>query len=777
MPIAQNLIAVALPPAQAEVLGYSNLTPVSATGTSSGTAFALKQQITQIEVTSSINNTGIRLPSDAEFQQDYFILNSSATTTNVYPPTGGNLNGTTTDTPVTIGTNVTAIFTRIDRLRWVSQDNFSQPSGIVDSVSVATANGFAGSSSGGTTPTLTLSSTQSGTIYGNGTALSGLLGTTGTVLHGNAGGAPSFGQVALGSEVSGTLPIANGGWNASTAAAGRLNFQLLVYVADRTALAALDPTKDKVAELLEAGRRGTFVAVNASIPVSDPAQILYVASGTSGWYWSRVVTNTLYVTWSGAVGDGVTNDTTALQRFATLGSGWTLDWGSGLTFLINGTIAPPAAANSRWIGGISRPKFIAVAGSMSGPFIGGAGVTNLEVSGFEIDGTGSGTGDNSAGFGFTDSVNLRIRDCYIHNTYACGMTAFGYDRLYVQDNRFVSCGTIGLANNHGILAASLAAASPATNLWVTGNLVDAAVRKGITLYMLGDGVLSNAEIQGNTTINNGLGGIYVAADPAAVNKFQYINVSGNISHDNYTNISFDSAAGGSVNNNTLGDTLGGASLQSTGATDTQFGGNEITSPSAQAIAVTNGTRLQIIGNKIRGVTNYGIHPFNTVNSIIRGNDISSASGMAYGLAEDGGSDYNWYDGNSVAGATSAPSFISGTSSKETNTNNPSTGLIVTGPVYSVPRTLTGTSGSMVVTDTSLVINASGTFTLTLLAATSYAGRVLNLKSIAAQIVNSATSNVSPITSATPGTAIFTATAGKWAILQSDGTNWIVTAAN
>lgn len=39
----------------------------------------------------------------------------------------------------------------------------------------------------------------------------GSLGTTTTVLHGNAGGAPTFGAISLTADVSGTLPVANGG--------------------------------------------------------------------------------------------------------------------------------------------------------------------------------------------------------------------------------------------------------------------------------------------------------------------------------------------------------------------------------------------------------------------------------------------------------------------------------------------------------------------------------------------------------------------------------------
>ena len=46
------------------------------------------------------------------------------------------------------------------------------------------------------------------------------LGTTTTVLHGNASGAPTFAAVSLTADVSGILPIANGGTSGATAAAG-----------------------------------------------------------------------------------------------------------------------------------------------------------------------------------------------------------------------------------------------------------------------------------------------------------------------------------------------------------------------------------------------------------------------------------------------------------------------------------------------------------------------------------------------------------------------------
>ena len=54
------------------------------------------------------------------------------------------------------------------------------------------------------------------------------LGTTTTVLHGNAAGLPTFGSVVLTTDVSGILPIANGGTAASTAAGARTSLGLVI---------------------------------------------------------------------------------------------------------------------------------------------------------------------------------------------------------------------------------------------------------------------------------------------------------------------------------------------------------------------------------------------------------------------------------------------------------------------------------------------------------------------------------------------------------------------
>lgn len=114
-------------------------------------------------------------------------------------------------------------------------------SGTVTDVSIATANGFAGSSSGGTSPALTISTTVTGIIKGNGTALSVATAPDFPTLNQNTSGTAanitassnstlttlsglttasslaSIGTITTGVWTGTTIAIANGGTGQTTA--------------------------------------------------------------------------------------------------------------------------------------------------------------------------------------------------------------------------------------------------------------------------------------------------------------------------------------------------------------------------------------------------------------------------------------------------------------------------------------------------------------------------------------------------------------------------------
>jgi hypothetical protein len=94
-----------------------------------------------------------------------------------------------------------------------------------------------------------------------------------------------------------------------------------------------------------------------------------------------------------------------------------------------------------------------------------------------------------------------------------------------------------------------------------------------------------------------------------------------------------------------------------------------------------------------------------------------------------------------------------------------------------PTVVIKTADFTLADDEGWVINnkVGSTCTVTLPAASAWAGRAVTFKNLQARTVVSASSDVVPIGSTTPGTAILPLVIGSWATLVSDGTNWVVMA--
>lgn len=134
--------------------------------------------------------------------------------------------------------------------------------GTVTALTVATANGFAGSSSGGATPALTLSTTITGVLKGNGTAISAAtVGTdysvgTGSLATGILKSTTTTGALSI--AVAGDFPTLN--QNTSGTAAG-LSSTLVVG---------------------SGGTGQTSLTANNVILGNGASGVLFVAPGTSG---------------------------------------------------------------------------------------------------------------------------------------------------------------------------------------------------------------------------------------------------------------------------------------------------------------------------------------------------------------------------------------------------------------------------------------------------------------------------------------------------------------
>lgn len=119
----------------------------------------------------------------------------------------------------------------------------------------------------------------------------------------------------------------------------RKNMSVPTYLSTRTALKALDTTKDTIVTLTEAGREGVFFwnPANLSAQVTqDTREGIYIAptaapTGASG-AWVRRFDEEILASWFGIVGDDTADDTAAWQVAASFAGGKTLCGELGKTY-------------------------------------------------------------------------------------------------------------------------------------------------------------------------------------------------------------------------------------------------------------------------------------------------------------------------------------------------------------------------------------------------------------------------------------------------------------
>ena len=234
----------------------------------------------------------------------------------------------------------------------------SAGSGTVTAVSVTSANGFAGTSSGGSTPALTLSTTVTGLLKGNGTAISAA--TSGTdyapatsgssILYGNGSG--GFSNVTINAGLSfstGTLSLSN---TTVTAAAYGSASQVPTYTVDaqgrltaasntNIAIAANAITSGTLA-INRGGTAGNATPTAGAIAYGTGTAYAFTTAGTSGQVltssgagaptWTTPTTGTV-------TGTGTTNYVAKFSSSSAIGSSVLYDDGTSVGV---GTASPTA---------------------------------------------------------------------------------------------------------------------------------------------------------------------------------------------------------------------------------------------------------------------------------------------------------------------------------------------------------------------------------------------------------------------------------------------------
>lgn len=119
MATAIDLVDLGMPWTQARANGFQ-IGSVTAAGTTAGGA-ASSGSMSFINLVTDTNLSGLILNPLTPYSAIVIVFVASAVTGNVFPPTGGTINGGTATTgSVAIAQNTVRVFTRYDATKWFS---------------------------------------------------------------------------------------------------------------------------------------------------------------------------------------------------------------------------------------------------------------------------------------------------------------------------------------------------------------------------------------------------------------------------------------------------------------------------------------------------------------------------------------------------------------------------------------------------------------------------------------------------------------------------------
>lgn len=119
MALNTDLVGSGIPDVAARRLGLPTQITITAAGTTTSDATVFNSQ-NKVIIISATGSDGIRFPDNTPLNTPFWFFNASGSTGKVYPPTGGAINGGSTDAGLSITTLKTALMIRTSTTRVIS---------------------------------------------------------------------------------------------------------------------------------------------------------------------------------------------------------------------------------------------------------------------------------------------------------------------------------------------------------------------------------------------------------------------------------------------------------------------------------------------------------------------------------------------------------------------------------------------------------------------------------------------------------------------------------
>lgn len=372
-----------------------------------------------------------------------------------------------------------------------------------------------------------------------------------------------------------------------------------------------------------------------------------------------------------AVGDGVANDTVAIQNAinhcSSVGGG--VVFAPAGTYRVSTQITVPS--NVAVIGdGIGITLFSATPAmtAFQAVFY-GDGSNTMRFENFSILGNTDGTLGAGSGIHCKTGLGNQIRNVFISNTTQAGIRLEEQNNAWVDSCWLQSNGRTGYTGNHGIMIYSVLGSTVANyNIKITNNKVNNAFRKGITDYAPNADIY-DILIDGNTVESCGLGGIYIGTPQG-----RDIRITNNFVTGCYVNIQYGPGTNSIIDSNNVQSATGDFGIGFYDSTNLVVSNNTVVNSYISGIdtVIVPGTRNSqvtisgnIVHNSNRSVAPFGpgIYVEDCDNAIVTGNIVYDDSGSiatTHGVVDGSGNVNCQIAANTVLNVSSSNYLIQST---------------------------------------------------------------------------------------------------------------------